>query len=116
MKLSTGLHQRLAIARALVKRPSVLLLDEPSRSLDPAGASRLWALIRELAFSGMTIILATHNFAEAHAVSDRVAVLQKGELAGICDTNCLTLEQLERQYLQFTGEKTVHGWPEEIPA
>jgi ABC-2 type transport system ATP-binding protein len=116
MKLSTGLHQRLAIARALVKRPSVLLLDEPSRSLDPAGASRLWALIRQLAFSGMTIILATHNFAEAHAVSDRVAVLQKGVLAGICDTNCLTLEQLERQYLQFTGEKTGQGWPEEIPA
>lgn len=116
MKLSSGLHQRLAIARALVKRPSVLLLDEPSRSLDPAGANRLWALIRELAFSGITIVLATHNFAEAHAVSDRVAVLHKGKLAGVCDMNSLTLEQLEQQYLQFTGERTPYGWPEEVPA
>src|ERR1035438_10708734 len=57
MKLSSGMYQRLGIARALVKRPSVLLLDEPTRSLDPAAASHLWRLIRELAQSGITILL-----------------------------------------------------------
>src|SRR6266567_670871 len=68
MKLSSGMYQRLGIARALIKRPSVLLLDEPTRSLDAAAASRLWKLVVELANIGMTILLATHNFEEAAQV------------------------------------------------
>jgi ABC-2 type transport system ATP-binding protein len=116
MKLSSGMHQRLAIARALVKRPSVLLLDEPSRSLDPAAASQLWDLIRNLAAQGITILLATHNFAEAVAVSNRVAVLQKGEILGTRSARCLTVEQLQTYYRQITEPGTLADWPEGVPA
>ncbi len=73
MKLSSGMYQRLGIARALLKKPSVLLLDEPTRSLDPAAASNFWKLIRQLSNSAITVLLATHNFAEAAAVCDRAA-------------------------------------------
>src|SRR5437879_5332003 len=68
MKFSSGMHQRLGIARALLKKPSVLLLDEPSRSLDLATASQLRELIHELSAGGIAILLATHNFAEAAEV------------------------------------------------
>jgi len=102
IKLSSGMHQRLAIARALIKKPSVLLLDEPSRSLDPAAAGQLWELIGNLAAQRITILLATHNFTEAAAVSDRVAVLQKGELRGSCNVRALTAERLQAYYRDLT--------------
>jgi ABC-2 type transport system ATP-binding protein len=52
MKFSSGMYQRLGIARALIKQPSILLLDEPTRSLDPAAAMHFWNLVRELAAHG----------------------------------------------------------------
>lgn len=116
MKLSSGMHQRLAIARALVKKPSVLLLDEPSRSLDPAAASLLWELIRNLPAEGITVLLATHNFAEAVAVSDRVAVLQKGELLGTCNSGGLTVERLQAYYRDMTAPAVLNDWSEGVPA
>ena len=116
MKLSSGMHQRLAIARALIKSPSVLLLDEPSRSLDPAAASQLWELIRNLAATEITILLATHNFTEAVAVSDRVAVLQQGELRGTCNARSLTVERLQHFYREMTHPTVVSDWPEGVPA
>ena len=81
MKFSTGMYQKLAIARALIKRPSVLLLDEPTRSLDHAATAEIWTLIQELSADGTTILIATHNFQEAAALADSVAVLRKGQLA-----------------------------------
>jgi ABC-2 type transport system ATP-binding protein len=114
MKFSSGMHQRLGIARALVKQPSVLLLDEPTRSLDPAAAQSLWTLVRQLSQSGMTIIIATHNFGEAIAVADRVAILQLGELLAMRHVAGLSVEQLRRFYLQTTGEP--EHWLEEVPA
>lgn len=83
MKFSSGMCQRLGLARALLKRPSVLLLDEPTRSLDPASAARCWNLVRQLADEGVTVVLATHNLEEAAAVGNTVAVLQAGRLAAL---------------------------------
>jgi ABC-2 type transport system ATP-binding protein len=100
MKLSSGMYQRLGIARALVKKPSVLLLDEPWRSLDASPASQLWRLIRNLAGSGITIVLATHNFSEATAVADRIGILRQGELLDVCRNVGFTDEQLESFYLE----------------
>ncbi|MGH9602098.1 MAG: ABC transporter ATP-binding protein, partial [Terriglobales bacterium] len=80
MKFSSGMFQRLGIARALLKQPSVLLLDEPTRSLDPGGAMHLWQTVREAASAGATVLLATHNFDEAVSVGHRVAVLCQGRL------------------------------------
>lgn len=80
MKFSSGMYQRLGLARALVKRPRVLLLDEPTRSLDAAATAHFWTSIRALARRNTTIFLATHNFAEAASVASRVLLLHRGEL------------------------------------
>jgi len=115
MKFSSGMHQRLAIARALLKRPSVLLLDEPSRSLDIAAASQLWELIHELSARGIAILLATHNFAEASAVRERVAILKKGSIVATSRTCSLSERQLREFYLN-SAEQSLVGWNEEVPA
>lgn len=116
MKLSSGMYQRLGIARALIKRPSVLLLDEPTRSLDLSAANDLWRLVRELSSAGITIVLATHNFAEAVSVADRIAVLQEGELLDLRHNIGLTVEQLRSFYLHVTGNHEAHSWAEGVPA
>ena len=80
MKFSSGMYQRLGVARALLKNPKILLLDEPTRSLDPGSAQRFWPFVRQLLKAGTTVVLSTHNFQEAAAVGDRIAVLRSGEL------------------------------------
>jgi ABC-2 type transport system ATP-binding protein len=116
MKFSSGMYQRLAIARALVKRPSVLLLDEPTRSLDPDGANRLWALVRDLASTGITIVLATHNFAEAAATCDKIAILLKGELIASRQTSDFRGDQLRSFYFETTCPAPADSWRESVPA
>ena len=116
MKFSSGMYQRLGIARALIKDARVLLLDEPTRSLDPAAASHLWSLVRQVSASGIAVVLATHNLAEVVAVADRVAILRKGELAGLRRTAGFNAEQLQSYYLQATGESQPLPWAEEVPA
>jgi ABC-2 type transport system ATP-binding protein len=116
MKFSSGMHQRLAIARALLKRPQVLLLDEPSRSLDVAAAARLWDLIQELSRREISILLATHNFAEAAEVCDRVAILRKGALLATSPTANQNERQLRDFYLHLTREPNLVPWKEEVPA
>jgi ABC-2 type transport system ATP-binding protein len=105
MKFSSGMYQRLGIARALVKRPSVLLLDEPTRSLDAASAAHFWTTIRALARQQTTILLATHNFAEAAAVANRLLLLHRGELlANRAVGDGESAEALRSFYFQTTGE------------
>ena len=105
MKFSSGMYQRLGIARALVKRPSVLLLDEPTRSLDAATTAHFWSTIRELADQGVSMLLATHNFAEAVAVGDRLLLLQRGEvLADRSIRRGESVEALRSFYFQSTGD------------
>ncbi len=84
---STGMRQKLAIARALLNNPSVLLMDEPTRSLDPVVADSLRSFIREemVEGEGKTVVLATHNLAEARQMCDTIAVLDKGRVVA-CDT------------------------------
>ncbi len=77
---STGMRQRLVIARALLNNPQVLLLDEPVSGLDPRAAEDLHDQIRRLKAEGHTILLATHDMAEADALSDRIAVIEAGRI------------------------------------
>lgn len=79
---SSGMRQRLALARALLHDPPVVLLDEPTRSVDPLGTIQLHRLIREqlLGAHRRAVILATHNLSEADALADRVLVLHRGEV------------------------------------
>jgi ABC-2 type transport system ATP-binding protein len=81
--LSTGQQRRLALALAVAHEPPVLFLDEPTAGLDVASRVELHKLLRELKANGTTIILATHDMAEAEALSDRVAILLHGKLATV---------------------------------
>jgi ABC-2 type transport system ATP-binding protein len=104
MRFSSGMYQRLAIARALCKQPSILLLDEPTRSLDPASATHLWSLVRELSSRGTTIMVASHNFDEATQVGDAVVVLQNGRIAGQQSLAGMNARSLRSFYSHCTGE------------
>jgi ABC-type multidrug transport system ATPase subunit len=104
MKFSSGMYQRLGVARALVKEPSIILLDEPTRSLDPASAEHFWRLVRGLPMRGASVVLATHSLHEAAAVGDSVAVLEKGKLAGFRKLAGASAEELREFYFQVTSE------------
>ncbi len=83
-RYSTGMRHRLDIARALLHAPPVLLFDEPTRSLDPAAASQIRALVRRLAKDqGKTVLLVTHDLPEAATTCDRVAVLFRGTVRAV---------------------------------
>jgi ABC-2 type transport system ATP-binding protein len=77
---STGMKQRLVIARALINTPKVLFLDEPTRGLDPASARELREMILKLAQQGTTVFLTTHYMNEADELCDRVAFLKEGRI------------------------------------
>lgn len=81
--LSTGLQRRLALALAVAHEPPVLFLDEPTAGLDVASRVELHNLMHELKARGTTIILATHDMAEAEEMSDRVAILLQGKLVAV---------------------------------
>ena len=82
-QLSTGQQRRLALALAVLHNPPVVFLDEPSAGLDVPARAELHALIRELQDQGTTIVLATHDMAEAETMTDRVAILLQGRIAAI---------------------------------
>ncbi len=81
--LSTGMRQRLSLARALLHDPEVLLVDEPTRAMDPGAARRTRELLGQTLAGKMkkTILLATHNIEEAHVLCNRVAFLKDGKIA-----------------------------------
>jgi ABC-2 type transport system ATP-binding protein len=78
--LSGGQAKRLLIARALVHRPDVLFLDEPTAGLDPQTRANLWDILRVLHGEGQTILLTTHYMEEAEALCEQVAVIDHGEV------------------------------------
>ncbi|SFO19564.1 ABC-2 type transport system ATP-binding protein [Chitinophaga sp. YR627] len=86
---SLGMKQRLAIAAAMLGDPEVLILDEPANGLDPVGIAEVRNLIRKLAQSGKTIIMASHLLDEVEKVCTHVAILRKGKLLGSGPVNAV---------------------------
>ena len=84
--LSGGQQQRLCIARALAIEPEVLLLDEPTASLDPISTQKVEELVYELR-RDMTVVIVTHNMQQAARVSDRTAFMLAGELVEVAPTD-----------------------------
>lgn len=79
---SVGMHQRLGVAAALLGRPGLVILDEPTSGMDPMGINEMRALIRSLADrDGVTVVLASHQLHEVQKICDRVAILNHGRLA-----------------------------------
>ncbi len=108
---STGMKQRLLIARALVNRPRVLFLDEPTRGLDPTSARDLRLLIATLSREGTTVFLTTHDMEEADDLCHRVAFLSQGTIVALDTPRELKLrfgERTARVLLRDRTETTVH--------
>ncbi len=109
-ELSTGNKQRLAVARALLSSPQVLLLDEPTRSLDPLAAERMREMIRSLGQQDppVTILFTSHNLAEVETLCARVAIISRGRIRAI-DTpknlRDLTSGSEVVHITSFSGEK-----------
>jgi ABC-2 type transport system ATP-binding protein len=89
-ELSTGLQRRLALALAIAHEPAVLILDEPTAGLDVASRVELHRLIAQLSDAGTTILLATHDMAEAERMTDRVAILLHGTIVAVGTPRQLT--------------------------
>ncbi len=82
-KFSNGMKQRLLIARALLHRPRVLFLDEPTKGLDPGVALDIRGIVQQLKTEGVTVFLTTHYMEEADRLCDRVAILHNGRIAAL---------------------------------
>ena len=95
-KLSGGQRQRLSIATALVNRPRVLFLDEPTTGLDPQARRNLWELVRQIRGSGTTVFLTTHYMDEAEVLCDRVAVMDHGQIIAMDPPRALVTAQIGR--------------------
>jgi len=112
-KLSKGMRQRLALARAILHKPKVLFLDEPSAGLDPETARGIHKLILNLRDNGATVFLTTHNMEEAVKLCDYVALLHKGIIveqgvpSEICERHnaVKTVPDLETVFIKLTGEE-----------
>ena len=79
-KFSSGMRKRLAIARALMHRPPILILDEPTTGLDPHGVEEVWAVLRALREEGTTVLMATHNMLEAERLPTRLIIIEEGRI------------------------------------
>jgi ABC-2 type transport system ATP-binding protein len=103
-QLSGGQQQRFSIAAALVHKPKVFFLDEPTTVLDPQARRRLWDLITKVQKGGMTVILTTHYMEEAEVLCDRVAIMDEGKIVALDSPKKLIKQLLGRG---FKKEKRV---------
>lgn len=102
-ELSGGMKRRLLIIRALIHRPKILFLDEPTVALDPQVRRKIWELIKTLKAQGITIVLTTHYIEEAEALCDRVAILNRGKLVALDTTeNICAGKTLEEKFIELT--------------
>ena len=103
-ELSTGNKQRMAVARALLNSPPVLLLDEPTRSLDPLAAARMRELIGRLARGTppASVLLTSHNLAEVEELCERVAVISRGRIRAIDEPARLRSAHKQHEHVRLT--------------
>lgn len=97
-KLSGGQRQRFSVAAALVNKPKVLFLDEPTTGLDPQARRNLWDLIRGIRDDGVTVILTTHYMEEAEVLCDRVAIMDGGKIIALDTPKKLVKDLLKRGF------------------
>ena len=101
--LSGGMKRRLLIAKAMVHQPPVLILDEPTAGVDVELRKNLWKNVKELNKEGVTIILTTHYLFEAQEMCDRIAIIEKGNLAAL-DTTQKLLDRIQTKKINFKVE------------
>ena len=119
--LSRGMQQKVALARALLTQPVVLLLDEPTTGLDPRSKQEVQAFIREIrATHDATVLLCTHDLAEAELLADRIGTLDRGELVALAAPRGLEerydVDSLEAAFFAATGHELADEAEEEVAA
>jgi lipooligosaccharide transport system ATP-binding protein len=102
-KLSGGMRRRLLIARALVHRPRLVLMDEPTVGLDPQVRQELWALIDALRAEGTTILMSTHYIEEAQRLADTVLIMSHGSAVAAGPPSQLVAEHAGREVVEVYG-------------
>ena len=105
--LSGGMKRRLLVAKALVHKPPIIILDEPTAGIDVELRSNLWDNIRQLNKQGVTIILTTHYLKEAEEMCDRIGILNKGSLVAL-DTTKNLLKRIQTKIVKFAVDKKVN--------
>ncbi|NOR90746.1 MAG: heme ABC exporter ATP-binding protein CcmA [Anaerolineales bacterium] len=101
-EFSRGMQQRLAIGRAILHRPDILLFDEPHTGLDQEAAAMLDSLLREIASAGRTVVMTSHDISRAADLADRVDILSKGVITASESTDALDPIQLTELYRSVT--------------
>jgi ABC-2 type transport system ATP-binding protein len=110
MTLSGGMKRRVLIAKALAHEPEILFLDEPTAGVDVELRRDMWALVRQLRESGVTIILTTHYIEEAEEMADRVGVISRGELIVVEETASL-MRKLGKKQLTLHLQSPLEAIP-----
>ncbi len=113
MTLSGGMKRRVLIAKALAHEPEILFLDEPTAGVDVELRRDMWALVRELRATGVTIILTTHYIDEAEEMADRIGVVHKGELI-VVEEKAKLMKQLGKKQLTFHLQEPLVSIPPEL--
>jgi len=113
MTLSGGMKRRVMIAKALAHEPQILFLDEPSAGVDVELRRDMWALVRALRDSGVTIILTTHYIQEAEDMADRIGVINKGTIILVEDKAKL-IQKLGKKQLTLQLQQPMTAIPEEL--
>lgn len=108
-ELSGGQQQRIAIARALAMQPMLMLFDEPTSSLDPELVGEVLAVMRDLAATGMTMIVVTHELGFAREVGDRVAFMAEGRIVEIGPAKALMTDPQEARTRSFLKAVLTRG-------
>ena len=105
--LSGGMKRRLLVAKALVHKPPIIILDEPTAGVDVELRSNLWDNVKQLNKQGVTIILTTHYLNEAEQMCDRIGILNKGNLVAL-DTTKNLLKRIQTKIVKFAVNKKVN--------
>jgi lipooligosaccharide transport system ATP-binding protein len=105
-ELSGGMRRRLLIARSLLHRPQLLLLDEPTVGLDPQVRQELWALIDRLRSEGVSILMSTHYIEEAERLCDRVTIMSHGKAVAVGPPRELIAEHAGPEAIEVYGSPT----------
>jgi len=109
--LSGGMRRRLLVAKALVHRPPVVVLDEPTAGVDVELRRSLWRYMRQLNAQGVTIVLTTHYLEEAEELCDRIAIIDRGRLVA-CDEKTRLVRRLDEKELIVTVEPAPPALPD----
>lgn len=100
--LSGGQRQRLALGVAIINKPKVVLLDEPSTGLDPHARREIWKILRKLKETGTTLILTTHYMEEAEVLCDRIVIMYKGKILADGPLRKLLSDHVGHEVIEFT--------------